>query len=201
MRGLALKMTCLVLFCFITGFAYGQGTIELPRTNETTCYDENGNVISCTNTGQDGDIKAGESWPAPRFHDNGNGTITDNLTGLIWLKNANCYTPLDWATSLQACNELGNGMCGLTDGSVAGDWRLPNIVELESLFSNSGVSDSAAWLMGQGFTNVISDYWSSTTFIGDKGCAWLVNANGGVYYYDKRANVSKGHWPVRGGSN
>ncbi len=34
----------------------------------------------------DGDIKPGVPWPNPRFTDNGDGTVTDNLTKLIWLK-------------------------------------------------------------------------------------------------------------------
>ncbi len=32
----------------------------------------------------------GIAWPAPRFTDNMNGTVVDNLTGLVWLKNADC---------------------------------------------------------------------------------------------------------------
>ena len=41
-------------------------------------------------THDDGDLERGVASPSPRFSDNGNGTVTDNLTGLIWLKNANC---------------------------------------------------------------------------------------------------------------
>ncbi|MGA9347827.1 MAG: hypothetical protein WBW48_03355 [Anaerolineae bacterium] len=36
-------------------------------------------------TGEDGELLKGVTWPSPRFTDNGNGTVTDNLTGLIWL--------------------------------------------------------------------------------------------------------------------
>ncbi len=41
-------------------------------------------------TGDDGDYQAGVPVPNPRFTDNGDGTVTDNLTGLTWLKNASC---------------------------------------------------------------------------------------------------------------
>ena len=75
----------------------------------------------------------GVAWPNPRFTDNGNGTVTDNLTGLIWLKNANCFGAKDWAMALSDANTLNNGECGLTDGSVEGDWRLPNVREMQSL--------------------------------------------------------------------
>lgn len=62
------------------------GTVDLPQTGQKTCYDTSGNVIPCTGTGQDGEIQAGVPWPSPRFTDNGNGTVTDKLTGLMWLK-------------------------------------------------------------------------------------------------------------------
>lgn len=94
--------------------------IALPKTGQTTCYDSAG-VIPCTGTGQDGDIRAGVAWPSPRFTDNGNGTITDHLTGLTWLKNVNCFGDQEWATALNLANNLHSGQCGLTDGSAAGD--------------------------------------------------------------------------------
>ena len=47
-------------------------------------------------TGSDGDLQKGVAWPNPRFTDNANGTVTDNLTGLIWLKNANCFGRPVW---------------------------------------------------------------------------------------------------------
>ena len=70
--------------------------------------------------------------PKPRFSDNGNGTVTDNITGLIWLKNANCFGSRTWNHALADANGLNSGDCGLTDGSSAGDWRLPNYNELFS---------------------------------------------------------------------
>ena len=73
------------------------------------------------------------AWPSPRFTDNGNGTVTDNLTGLIWLKNASCYGQMPWTNALNVANALASGSCGLTDGSIAGAWRLPNVREMQSL--------------------------------------------------------------------
>jgi len=43
------------------------GTIELPQTGQTKCYDTAGAVIDCAGTGQDGEIRAGVAWPEPRF--------------------------------------------------------------------------------------------------------------------------------------
>jgi len=65
------------------------GTVNLPETGQTTCYDISGTVIPCTGTGQDGEIQTGVAWPNPRSTDNGDGTMTDNLTGLVWAKDAN----------------------------------------------------------------------------------------------------------------
>ena len=55
-----------------------QSSAPVQRTGATQSY----------SPGDDGDINAGVQWPVPRFTDKGDGTVTDNLTGLIWLKNS-----------------------------------------------------------------------------------------------------------------
>jgi len=40
--------------------------------------------------GDDGALEKGVAWPNPRFITGTTGVGTDTLTGLIWLKNANC---------------------------------------------------------------------------------------------------------------
>ena len=116
----------------------------VPQTGQTQCWNETGSSIPCTGTGQDGDTQAGVAWPIPRFTDNGNGTVRDNLTGLIWIKDQRC--PLlrpdvnglsTWQEALNAAKALASGNCGLTDGSVPGDWRLPNVKELQNLIDFS----------------------------------------------------------------
>ena len=59
--------------------------------------------------------------------------MTDNLTGLIWLKDGGCAGMTPWLGALAAVDGLQDGLCGLSDGSVAGSWRLPNRNELLSL--------------------------------------------------------------------
>ncbi len=77
------------------------------KTGQTTCYaDQYPTVIPCAGTGQDGEFQKGAVSPVPRFTDNLNGTITDNLTGLIWLKDANCFGPLEWRTAIDRANGL-----------------------------------------------------------------------------------------------
>ena len=68
----------------------------VPKTGQTECWDEDGNVIDCEGTGQDGDLQKGRPWPNPRFTDNNDGTVTDTLTGLVWLKNASCGGQKTW---------------------------------------------------------------------------------------------------------
>jgi hypothetical protein len=157
-------------------------------------------------TGDDGELEKGVAWPNPRFTDNGDGTVTDNLTKLIWLKNANCFEARTWANALSDCNSLASESCGLTDGSVAGDWRLPNVKELQSLI-HYGVYSPAVpnttgtrkWSEDDPFTNVQASYWSGSTYAGGTSTAWVVS----MYYgYVTNYNKSDSHyvWPVRGGN-
>jgi hypothetical protein len=156
--------------------------------------------------GDDGDIQAGHPLPTPRFKDEGNGTVEDKLTDLIWLKNADCFGPRTWADALNAANNLAAPRCGLSDGSVAGDWRFPNVKELQSLihfgFFNPALSNAAGtgqWTEGNAFSGVQSaGYWSSTTLAGFSDFAWFVfsdGRNGGGAKDVSTALV----WPVRGG--
>jgi len=192
------KTTTILLIAFFTVFSCTvfvfAGTIQLPKTGQTTCWDVNGYVIPCTGTGQDGELQMGVPWPSPRFYDNGNGTVTDSLTGLMWTKNANLPgSAMTWYQAVDYCNNLTQG--GYTD------WRLPNVNELESLV-NDDEPNSAAWLNSQGFTNVQSKYyWSATTSAYDPSNAWfIVMSSGNVYnYYGFKSINGFYAWPVRAG--
>ena len=190
-------------------------TVTLPKTGQTLCYDANG-TIDCAGTGQDGETQIGAAWPIPRFTNNFNGTVTDNLTGLIWLQDALC-TALnpppanpslslqggrDWASALTAANTLTSGRCGLSDGSVVGNWRLPNVNEMESLID---ISQSDPPLPANNyFINIpqtLPIYWTST-ITGDYFPG--INAIGAVLFTGKiQGDVKtslKYVWPVRGDS-
>ena len=107
----------------------------------------------------------GVPWPDPRFTDNGNGTVTDNLTGLIWLKDAKCFQGQGWCDALIASNNLAHGQCGLSDGSSPGDWRLPNISELLSLINYGAVALYTCQdrlPKGHPFGDHYNAYWTST---------------------------------------
>jgi hypothetical protein len=178
-------------------------TIALQATGQTTCYDASGTAIACAGTGQDGDKLKGVTAPAPRFTDNDNGTVTDKRTGLIWLKNANCFNEQDWTTSLTFANTLASGACGLTDGSTSGQWRLPNRKEFSSLMDRS--ISYPALSIGHPYLSVQNGmYWSSSSFASDINSAWLMGTQyGHAYEYPKNLSASSyGNnyvWPVRSG--
>ncbi|HEY1242403.1 MAG TPA: DUF1566 domain-containing protein [Bryobacteraceae bacterium] len=139
-----------------------------------------------------------------RFSDNQDGTITDSLTGLVWLQNDGCFGPENWADALAQVNALANGACGLADGSVAGEWRLPNINELESLVDVS--ASHPALSPGNPFTNVSNAiYWSSTSYFGGQAgspSAWAIRLSDGRWMNDLVNNIKTTSynqiWAVKG---
>ena len=170
----------------------------------------------------DGDLEHGAMWPNPRFTDNGDETITDNLTGLMWLKDANCIA--SWYPGFDNDTIPGDGavtwenaldfVAGINDGSYSNcngnapynDWRLPNVKKLLSLihygFYGLAIPCTAGpckWQEGDPFINVQSDYyWSSTTSAGSTVGAWFLSTYSGSMYSGDKID---GHyvWPVRGG--
>lgn len=145
---------------------------------------------------------------APRFTINGDGTVTDNRTGLVWLRDAFCLeinndgAGYNWDDAMDNIYFLKDPDCGLSDGSDYGDWRLPTIKEWEAFVctqyyypavcSTSGLSQ---WSPNDPFINIEMDnYWSSTaSFYGSAKFVGLDDGNVGSSYR------SYFLWPVRGG--
>jgi hypothetical protein len=129
------------------------------KTGQTTAY----------GTGTDGDLQKGASQ---LFTDNGDGTITDNTTGLMWEKKDRSGGIHDWSKTYNWCVDVSQalGHCdngtfdmdgtivtvflpALNGGSgFAGhtDWRIPNINELESIrnLENGNPATSSAFNTG-----------------------------------------------------
>lgn len=173
-------------------------------TNPPFALPATGQKISYA-AGDDFSANKGVAWnAATRFTDNGDGTVTDALTGLIWLKDAGCLRTALWADGLMAVNQLASGTCGLSDGSTAGVWRMPNVVELESLMDVS--ASDPALPAGNPFLNVSGGiYWTSTSYYGgetgsDK--AWTIRLSDGRFMNDTTSNVkasaSNAIWAVKG---
>ncbi|WP_052566981.1 DUF1566 domain-containing protein [Candidatus Magnetobacterium casense] len=174
-----------LLLSLILPVAVMAATVSLPETGQTTSYA----------TGDDGALQRGVAWPSPRFTDNGNQTVTDNLTGLMWTKDANLpggsriwQQALDYVASMNT----GAGTYGYTD------WQLPNRKELFSLVDRAMYAPSLP--SGHPFTNVQSDYyWSSTSCAYNTSSAWIVHMHWG--YVGAFGKSFNGYyvWPVRGG--
>ena len=114
-------------------------------TGQTTCYDEIGDPRSCSGTGEDGEIY-GSSY-AHSWSDNGDGTVSDTTSGLMWQKADNGST-ITWQAALTYCN----GLILATHS----DWHLPNKKEILDMFNDqTGTCQSV-------FTGC-SNYWSSTS--------------------------------------
>lgn len=143
----------------------------------------------------------------PRLNDNGDGTVTDNMTGLIWLKDAKCFGSLTWYEAMRAAASLTDGQCGLTDGSATGDWRLPKRAELLTLVGElykyltlRNTMGTDQWREGHPFSGVqLGPYWSATTCESYPTTAWLVLS----LYHGRIDYESKTHphyvWLVRDG--
>ena len=165
------------------------------KTGQSLCYDSSGTSITCTGTGQDGDKLKGVNRPNPRFT-TATDTVTDNLTGLIWSKNANLAgTTKTWSEALSYCNDLSLG--GYTD------WRLPNLRELLSLIDYGNVNPALPNDYGTYFNSLQSSYyWSSTTSANVPANAWavyLLTGSPGAIAKGGSTPPQYYIWPVRGG--
>ncbi|MFH0782969.1 MAG: DUF1566 domain-containing protein [Pseudomonadota bacterium] len=98
-----------------------------------------------------------------RMVDNGDGTVTDKKTGLIWQKQ-NDDIHHSWESALNYCENL-----VLANES---DWRLPNVKELESIADLSKSKPAINPVFPKTFP---SWYWSSTTVTLFPNRAWSVN--------------------------
>jgi hypothetical protein len=169
---------------------------------KSNCYDWRGNPIPCFFLRQYAELILDKPMPDPRFTDNNDGTTTDNLTGLVWLKNTNCFEMLDWESAKQTVNSLKDGDCGpdptliLTDGSSAGAWRLPTMSELCTLIDFS--RRDPAIPSGHVFSEFPPGYhWSATTLDYHSGMAWIVYFESGTTCYEGVTNQAGHILPVR----
>jgi hypothetical protein len=167
----------------------GEGNKTLPATGQTQCYDTDGRVISCSGSGQDGALLSGRAWPATRFEVAGN-TVIDHLTNLEWLRTAKLTkAQVTWEEAFAAVGQLNR------ESEAPGNWRLPNINELESLIDCS--MHSPALTAGHPFKNMQDAYWSSTTSFFEPEWAWALYLTKGAVGVGQKKNPHFFVWAVR----
>jgi hypothetical protein len=125
----------------------------------------------------------------PTYSDNGDGTVTDQTTGLVWQK-AGSQTAMNWQAALAWCQDQTTG--GETD------WRLPSKRELESLVDDElkypslnpafTLTGAAEWF-----------YWTSTSNPGEPTDAWRVDFNIGYTSGSHKTSAVESVRCVRGG--
>ncbi|KJU83144.1 FG-GAP repeat-containing protein [Candidatus Magnetobacterium bavaricum] len=170
------------------------GTYTITATDETTGVSSNVVTITVTPT------------TGKRFTDNGDDSMTDTITGLQWMKDANPCGIKTWADATTCVGNLGGG------------WKVPTIQELYSLCRRDGTTtgldailsgswgycngttvDLATELTSAGFTKVQSNYyWSSTSCANGTSSAWVVPMGDGFVYAGGKSSYNY-VWPVRSG--
>ena len=127
-----------------------------------------------------------ERWPNNRYSDNGDGTVTDTYTNLIWMR---CSLGQDWNSSSGACDEAASSFSwsgALNQARKSSyaeydDWRLPNVKELTSLLKHTSSSPSINSTI---FPNIPTDsntyFWTSTPSVSNTSSSWRVNLYDGT---------------------
>jgi hypothetical protein len=191
MKTRSLFFVVVLIFLFSVSMAYGQPA-TVWKTGQTLSY----------SAGDDGGLQRGVAWPEPRFTEHADGTVTDNLTGLMWLTDANCFGAVNWQQALDKVADFnanpGSYSCGGYTAAYT-DWRLPNRKELRSLTDFS--QNNPALPAGHPFSYVQShDYWSSTTCAYSTDGAWVVYMGYGYVIGDLKSGYYY-VWPVRAGQS
>jgi len=146
----------------------GWTMLKLPDTGQTQGY--------TSTVGEDSDYTINP----PSFTDNGDGTVKDNVTGLIWQKADGGEMSWSNAVVYAQTNRLGG----------QSDWRLPTSHEAFSIL-NHGLLNPA--LDTNYFTLSAAQYWwTADTQVGDASRVWAINAGGGIGAHRQTETLSAG---------
>jgi hypothetical protein len=191
------------------------GNVNVVDTTEATAPAAAGSISSGKNAWVNGELVTGTLSggytcatgllsPLGRWCDNGDGTVRDMTTGLLWLQDAGWGGMLPWWASTESgtsafdkVSTVGNGNpATLTDGSTAGDWRLPTKSELVALATGTEFIRSTAMYK---FKSINVFYLTSSSYDIGYNIQWYVKMDDGFVGLAPKV-VSYGYvWPVRGG--
>ena len=139
--------------------------------------------------------------PTSDFVDNGDGTVTHKLTGLMWMR---CAMGQTWDKATENC--LGASSVSLWNGAAAlksnfagyDDWRLPSIMELQTIVERQNSSPAVNSTL---FPNMSKNsFWSSSRYVYLSNYMWIEDLYTGSNYFDKKSNyhavrlVRGGQW-------
>ncbi|MBW1916063.1 MAG: DUF1566 domain-containing protein [Deltaproteobacteria bacterium] len=157
----------------------------------SNCYDKSGSYSVRA-------VRGGQSGTFHNLATNGDGTVTDTSTGLMWEQKTddggdnnkdrtyNWEEALSWVENLNNSNYLGYS-----------DWRLPNIKELASIVDLRRTNPS---IDRRYFPNTVSSvYWSSTTTHYSPEGTWILMFDSGLIFRSTKSNSSHHVRAVRGG--
>jgi len=154
----------------------------VPDTGITKCYDGS-SEIPCPSPGEDF-YGQDANYTAPErqhsYTDNGDGTVTDNVTGLMWMQDDDDISRT-WQDAINYCDSL-------THAGYS-DWRLPDYYELSYLTDKSRPFPA----IDPVFSSRSSSYWTSSPYAGNSGGAWGV----GFGYGDAYGGNKDGTYYVR----
>ena len=176
-------------------------TYSLPDTGQTACYNDNGDEISCPESGEASPGQDAQyDGTQPSFTDNGDNTVTDNVTGLMWQQVPD-RIGLSWQEAVDYCNSL----------ELAGydDWRMPTLKELFSIsdfsqgwpYLDTNYFDLAGLTVSKDEQYWANNYYIGTTVEGGSAAAFGVNhGTGHIKAYPAEVSGPMGNYvrAVRG---
>jgi len=143
----------------------------LPDTGQDLCYDWT-DIMECPNEGEDFYGQDGNyTINPPDLTDNEDGTVTDNLTGLIWEQKTEENEPdtYTYSEATTYCEELTLGYYS--------DWRIPTRREYSTVLNYGRVSPSLDMDYFPYYTSEGSNlayYWTSSEYHDDPSQVWLL---------------------------
>ena len=164
----------LSVLLLVPGQARAAAWNPLADSGQTKCYDQQGNEGACPAAGQPlyGQDAHYQGTPLS-YQDNGNQTVTDQNSGLVWMQSDDGTARL-WQEAVDYCRDL------VFAGQ--GDWRLPSRFELDSIVDYGRSYPAIAPV----FSGQASFYWSADVYAGDPVYAWgIYFIDGGDHWLDK----------------
>ncbi len=163
----------------------GMIDFQLAQPTDPTCIAQTGQDVSY-HENDDGDLQPGHSWPERFTIQADTNLVVDNLTGLMWTRNATAGAG-SWDVAVVASH--------IIERFGYDDWRLPSVLEMESLVDAGELLPALIFL--HPFNNLATNYWTGTGDTLDTNKAWVVGIQDGTVARWARTNTAPAYWPVR----